>query len=74
MNEVFRLLVHKYVKHLVEVPQAKLRKLRGKDVGQTLCDDAMHLQNVMKDLVRFSSVIRCNTCMNIYIYSNCVLL
>lgn len=50
MNEVFRLLVHKYVKHLVEVRQAKLRKLWRTDVDQTLRDDAMLLQNVMKDL------------------------
>ncbi|XP_075883576.1 exocyst complex component 3 [Nelusetta ayraudi] len=49
MNAVFKLLVHKYVKHLVKVRQAKLMKL-WTDVGQTLRDDAMLLRNVMKDL------------------------
>lgn len=54
MNAVFKLLVHKYVKHLVKVRQAKLMKLWRTDVCQTLRDDARLLRNVMKDLVRFS--------------------
>lgn len=71
MNEVFKLLVHEYVKHLVKVHQAKLTKLWRVGVPQTLREDAELLRKVMEDLVRFSWVSRGNTSM--YIHSNYVL-
>lgn len=54
MNEVFKVLVLEYVKHLVKVRQDKLTKLWRVDVPQTLREDAELLRKVMEDLVRFS--------------------
>lgn len=52
MNEVYKLLVHGYLKHLTQISQKKLTKCWSADVGRTVNEDALLLHRSISGLVR----------------------
>lgn len=56
MVEVYKVIVHAYVKHLVKVRPKKLAKMWGPDIGQTVREDAQVLHSIISELVRASAV------------------
>lgn len=69
MNDVFKVVIHRYVKHLVKISQKKLRRLWRADVGQILCRDAELLEHVMKDQVRLQMMCVCMYIMYVSVFT-----
>lgn len=52
MSEVYRIIVHSYIEHLVKTKLSKLRKCWSFDVGQAVARDARLLHDTTRALVR----------------------
>lgn len=52
MVEVYRIIVHMYMKQLVKVRPKKLTKRWSPDIGQTVTEDAEILHNTISEMVR----------------------
>lgn len=57
MNEVYKLISHIYLKHLVRTSHSKLTKRWSPDVGQAVTEDAELLHNTISNLVRSSLLL-----------------
>lgn len=56
MVEVYKVIVHNYLKHLVKVRPNKLVKIWGPDIGRVVIYDAEVLHSSISELVRAAAV------------------
>ena len=52
MDEVYKLIAHIYLKHLIKNSQRKLRRVWSDDIGETVAHDAELLHDTFSNLVR----------------------